>query len=325
MSGPSVTVIVPTRNRTHLLATTLRTVLWQEDVDLEVIVVDDGSSEDVRGVIEQFGDSRLRLVRHETSQGVSIARNRAVTEAHGAWLAFCDDDDLWAPGKLASQLAAARSTDRTWVYTGAVLVSIDLRVLSVRLPPSPERLMRVLPRGNIMPGGSSNVIVRTEVLAAAGGWDSRLTNLADWDLWVRLAQQGPPACVARPLVGYRIHPANASGDTNLILREARLIDGRYGARLDYAALHHYLAWVHLRYGRRRPAVAHFIQAAVRGAVLDVARSLGALANGRIRRIVSMPPQPSPLDREYIAEAEEWLSRLSSSAGVQRESAVGAES
>ena len=119
MTGPTVTVIVPTHNRTHLLATTLRTVLWQEDVDLEVIVVDDGSSEDVRRVIEQLGDSRLRLIRHETSQGVSIARNRAVTEAHGAWLAFCDDDDLWAPGKLASQLAAARSTYRTWAYGGA--------------------------------------------------------------------------------------------------------------------------------------------------------------------------------------------------------------
>ena len=56
VTGPSVTVIVPTHNRTHLLATTLRTVLWQEDVDLEVIVVDDGSSEDVRRAIEQLGD-----------------------------------------------------------------------------------------------------------------------------------------------------------------------------------------------------------------------------------------------------------------------------
>ena len=322
MRGPTVSVIVPTHNRPHLLATTLRTVLWQEDVDLEVIVVDDGSSEDVQRVIEQLGDSRLRLIRHETSQGVSVARNRGVTEAHGAWLAFCDDDDLWAPGKLASQLAAANSTHRTWAYGGAVLVSIDLRVLSVRLPPSPQRLVQVLPQGNLMPGGSSNVLVRTEVFAAAGGWDSRLTNLADWDLWVRLAQQGPPACVARPLVGYRIHPGNASADTNLIMREARLIDGRYGARLDYAALHHYLAWVHLRNGRRRPAVAHFIRAAVRGDVLEVSRSLVALASGRVRWIVSrLPPQPSRLDREWIAEAGEWISRLRES-GIQQDVTAG---
>ena len=71
MTGRSVTAIVPTHNRTLLLAMTLRTILWQEDVDLEVIVVDDGSSEDVRSVIEQLGDSRLRLIRHEVPQGVA--------------------------------------------------------------------------------------------------------------------------------------------------------------------------------------------------------------------------------------------------------------
>ena len=321
-----VTVIVPTHNRTHLLPTTLRTVLWQQDVDVEVIVVDDGSSNDVRLVLDQIGDGRLQLIRHDVCRGVSTARNTGVANARTAWLAFCDDDDLWAPDKLASQLAAGRSTGRSWAYGGAVNVAIDLRVLAVKHSPSPDRLMAMLPRWSIMTGGASNVIVRADTLAAAGGWDPRLINLADWDLWIRLTKQGPPACVNRPLVGYRIHSGNASADTNLILREARLIDGRYGARLDYAALHHYLAWVHLRNGRRRPAVAHFIHAAVRGDVLEVARSLVALASGRIRRIFSMlQPQPSRLDREWIAEAEEWISRLSG-AGVQRQgSAAGAES
>jgi hypothetical protein len=72
--------------------------------------------------------------------------------------------------------------------------------------------------------------------------------LADWDLWARLAREGSPACAREPLVGYRIHPGNASANIELILREARMLDGRYGASLEYGKLHHYLAGVYLRAG-----------------------------------------------------------------------------
>jgi glycosyltransferase involved in cell wall biosynthesis len=218
---PELSVIVPTHNRPGLLALTLRTILWQRDVDLEVLVIDDGSTQDNEPVVASLSDGRLRLIRHERPQGVCVARTRGATEARGSWLAFCDDDDLWAPDKLALQLAAARQSDRSWAYGGSVHVNIALRVLSAAVPPAPERLVRVLPSWNLMPGGSSNVIVRADTFAAAGGWDASLINLADWDLWARLAREGLPACVNRPLVGYRIHPGNASADTDLILREAR--------------------------------------------------------------------------------------------------------
>ena len=113
-------------------------------------------------------------------------------------------------------------------------------------PPVPQRLVERLPSWNLMPGGSSNVIVRSEVFSRAGGWDPELINLADWDLWIRLAQLDLPASVTEPLVGYRVHASNASADTTLILREAGLLDGRYGNHVDYGELHHYLAWVCLR-------------------------------------------------------------------------------
>ncbi len=307
---PEITVIVPTHNRTRLLATTLRTILWQQDVDLETIVLDDGSSEDSEAVVAELRDSRVRLLRHERPQGVCVARNRAAAEARGAWLAFCDDDDLWAPDKLANQLAAARAAGRTWAYGGAVHVNLELRLLSVKRPPPPDRLVRTLPRWNLMPGGSSNVIVRADSFAAAGAWDSRLVNLADWDLWARLAREGPPACVERPLVGYRIHAGNASADTKLILREAHLIDGRYGAKLDYGEMHHYLAWVYLRSGRRRGALAHLAQAAVRGQALNVSRTLGGLARRRVGDLLpAFRPTPSITHDAWMAEAETWIARL----------------
>jgi hypothetical protein len=177
--------------------------------------------------------------------------------------------------------------------------------------------VNTLPRWNAIPGGSSNVVVRAEVLMAAGGWNAGLINLADWDLWTRLARLGAPACVDRPLVGYRVHPGNASANTSLILREARLMDGRYGARLDYGALHHYLAWVHLRSGRRKAALAHLAKAAGRGEIVEVARTLATLARARMgKTVTALSPQPSPLQRAWMAEAERWISRLREHDGKQ---------
>ena len=102
-----VAAIVPTHDRADLLTTTLRSVLWQRGVSLEVVVVDDGSSEAMDTVVERVGDPRVRVVRNETPEGVCAARNRGAAETDARWLAFCDDDDLWAPDKLARQVAAA--------------------------------------------------------------------------------------------------------------------------------------------------------------------------------------------------------------------------
>lgn len=305
--NPDITAVVPTHNRAPLLLTTLRTVLWQQGVSLEVVVVDDGSTDDTAAAVEQLADPRIRLIRNDRPQGVSAARNRGAEQGRAPWLAFCDDDDLWAPDKLASQLAAARAVRRDWAYGGAVHVNIDLTVLSAKRPPHPARLVSVLPGWNLMPGGSSNVIVRADVFRAAGGWDVGLINLADWDLWARLAREGAPACVDAPLVGYRIHSGNASADTRLILREARVLDQRYGSKVDYGELHHYLGWVHLRSGHRRPAVRHFARAAVRGQARDVTRALAHLARRRMARLSVLGPKPQGDD--WIAEAEAWVAPL----------------
>src|SRR4051812_1633371 len=104
---PEITAIVPTHNRSNLLEQTLRSVLSQRGVDLEVVVVDDGSTDDVAAVVGALDDQRIRLIRHDHPMGVSTARNHGAKVATGDWLAFCDDDDLWSPDKLARQLAAA--------------------------------------------------------------------------------------------------------------------------------------------------------------------------------------------------------------------------
>jgi glycosyltransferase involved in cell wall biosynthesis len=261
-----VSVVVPTHNRRELLASTLKTILWQRDTNLEVVVVDDGGRDPdvVPQVIADVADDRVVLVRNTVPTGVSAARNLGIATARGSWVAFCDDDDLWAPDKLALQLAAARSTGRGWVYTGAVKIDLNQHVIGGLPPPAPEVALARLPHVNPIPGGCSGVLASAAALRQAGGFDSGLVNLADWDMWMRLALTGPPAFVPQPLVAYRIHPLNASRDTALILAEARSLDQRYGSRLDYGALYHYLAWVHLRSGRGRSAVRFYALAATHG-------------------------------------------------------------
>ena len=136
---PDVSVVIPTHNRSELLSLTLRSALRQRGVDLEIIVVDDGSVDDTPRLVGALGDPRIRMLRHDVAQGVSAARNHGIVESQGRWIAFLDDDDLWSPEKLALQLHALRETGRGWAYTGMVHVAIDNRVIAGQPPPTPRR------------------------------------------------------------------------------------------------------------------------------------------------------------------------------------------
>jgi glycosyltransferase involved in cell wall biosynthesis len=281
----------------------LRTILWQRDVEFEVVVVDDGSRDPrtAAQVVAGVADDRVLLLRNPVAAGVSSARNRGIDAARGSWVAFCDDDDLWAPDKLALQLAAARATDRGWVYCGAVKIDLGQRVVGGLPPPAPEEAMARLWRANPIPGGCSGVLVGSAILRDAGGFDPGLVNLADWDLWMRVAASGPPAFVPHPLVGYRIHPRNASADADLILAEARQVQGRYGCDIDYGALYHYLAWVHLRSGRSRASLRFYALAMAHGSVRGPVRDLW----WKLRQRLSIRGLDLPGDRRRRTDRAAW--------------------
>ena len=133
---PDISVVIPTRNRRRLLALALASVLDQRGVRLEVIVVDEASTDDTVEMVRSIADPRVRLVRHAVPLGKSAARNRGIAESVGDWIAFLDDDDLWAPDKLRLQLQALRAERRAWAYTGAVnMTDVDmtnLRFVGIR-------------------------------------------------------------------------------------------------------------------------------------------------------------------------------------------------
>ena len=313
---PLVSVIVPSHNRARLLERTLRSILAQDMTDLEVVVVDDGSSDDIASGTP--ADARVRVLRNPQPAGVSAARNRGIAAARGEWIAFCDDDDLWAPEKLARQLTAAQSTGAHWAYTGDVNVDGDLRVLSGGPPPDPDRVLDLLPRWNPLASGGSNVMIRSSVLAQTGGFDSTLRRTEDWDLWIRVARSGRPAWVCAPLVAYRFHPGNVVTNADDMVSEARELAVRHGIPVDFAAMHRRAAWASMRGGRRLQAVRHYAHAVAAGDVSSLGRAAFALAHPAVGsdRLFSLLGR----DPDWIAAAERWLKVFSSPAARDERSA-----
>jgi glycosyltransferase involved in cell wall biosynthesis len=311
-----VSVIIPTRNRAHLLHRTLESVLKQSTENLEVIVVDDGST-DGSGAVAAAMDPRVSVLRNPEPAGVSAARNRGIASARGEWIAFCDDDDLWAPNKLQEQLTAAGGAGANWVYAGDVNVDDQLRVLSGGPPPDPAAVMALLPRCNPLTSGGSNVVVRSNILADVGGFDPALRRTEDWDLWIRIAQKGPPAYVRKPLVAYRFHSGNVIWDPREMVDEARRLAARYGIPVDVRSMHRRAAWAALRGGRRLIAVRHYALAVAGGDLRSVGRAAIALVHPAVgsERLFEFLGR----DSDWIADAERWIETFATDAHRERSS------
>ena len=198
-----MTVVIPTKDRFTTLRTTVACVLAQRDVDVDVVVVDDGGSD---GTAERLAGTggRVRVLRHASSAGVSQARNTGLAQASAPWVAFVDDDDLWSPDKLSHQLAALEADPACrWACSAAAVFSPDGKIRGIHPAPGVRDVSIALLRENVVPGGGSGVLADTALLRQVGGFDTSLSNLADWECWLRLAQHSPLAGVGRVDVGYR--------------------------------------------------------------------------------------------------------------------------
>ena len=302
MNGlPVVTAIVPTHDRKELLVRTLKRVVAQRDVALDLVVVDDASTTDVERTLGELRAPELRLLRHERSRGVAAARNTGWKAARGQWVAFCDDDDLWAPDKLARQVAAAERSDRRWVYCGCVEIDAADRVIGGGPPLDPSKVVSAVRCFNAVPGGGSGALLAADLLEQSGGFDERLRYLEDWELWMRLVRVARPAVVEAPLVGYRLHQGN------IHLRAAPMLDAldqveQWHGPTDRAAFLRRLAWAAWRTGNQGTAVRLFAAAANLG---DHGRLVRELAGALRNRVLGSSPG-ARRHASWLAEAQRWI-------------------
>ena len=250
--GPEVTVVIPTRDRWGLLERrALRSALGQEDVRLEVVVVDDGSAEPAPAAIQR--DERVRVVRHEASRGVPAARNTGIAEAGGAWTAFLDDDDLWAPRKLREQLDRLAGEGAGFVYSDVAHVDLAGAVLTIDHAPPAGELRDLLLAGHVIPGAASNIVVRTDLLREVGGFDDRLFILEDPDLALRLVDRARAAACDDVHVAYLQHEgARHLRDIDRLLMSYDYFRNKHPG-VSAFVLENHLDWVlsqHRRAGRK---------------------------------------------------------------------------
>ena len=190
MSKPLVSVIIPTFNRGYCLEESIRSVLEQSFIDFELVVVDDGSTDNTSELVRRF--PAVKLIRlEEKNRGVSFARNRGVVEAQGDWVGFLDSDDLWEQGKLATQVKwIERHPDLQIVYTDEIWIRNGVRVnpMNKHRKYSGDIFRYCLPLCIVSP---SSVLLRAKVLSEVGGFDESMPVCEDYDLWLRVAKRYP--------------------------------------------------------------------------------------------------------------------------------------
>jgi glycosyltransferase involved in cell wall biosynthesis len=212
MAGaPRVRVVIPTFNNARFVGAAIQSALDQSVGDLEVVVVDDGSTDATREVVEAIPDRRV-VYRRQENQGPSAARNNALRDATNELVAFLDADDLWLPDKLARQLALLDASEAVGLVHGAYIV-VDEQGGELRRRLGPGISGRVADRlavENLVSGSATTSLVRRGLLDRVGLFDESLRGGEDWDLWFRIARVAELAYVPEPIAKIRLHGRNST-------------------------------------------------------------------------------------------------------------------
>src|SRR5262245_2587386 len=203
---PLISVIIPTYNRAALLRRAIDSVYAQEGLgqlfDVEVLVIDDGSTDATSAVAGSYAE--LRYIRPSANKGTSGARNVGLDAATGEYIAFLDDDDSWLPWKLRRQLQALEERNEVTLVYGQEVKRSDRAVWVWPDPQdSPSGWMH---RSLLLscPVNTSSVLIRRSHLERAGRFDESVRCWEDYDMWLRLALQGPFRFVPGPAVIYQV-------------------------------------------------------------------------------------------------------------------------
>jgi len=273
-----VSVVVPTYNRADVLSRAIDSVLAQTVTDVELIVVDDGSTDDTQDRLRSYDDPRLTVLRHPENRGGSAARNTGIEAATGEYVAFLDSDDTWRPRKLEVQLEALESRSAEWIaaYCDAafvapnrrseLVVALKRRYARLRSPNVPteggEELIKYVLTDELHTSGGSTLIAERDAVEAIGGFDESFDRFQDPEFIIRLLEQGNLAHVPETLVD-RYESANPpaevvrAADEHYLERFSGTVDSLEAEGHPIRSIHEFmLARLFFSEGRFRDGLRH---------------------------------------------------------------------
>jgi hypothetical protein len=277
---PLVSVVIPAYNAAAYLQKAIESVLQQSYQNIELIIVDDGSTDATWEIAARYQNSHIKLVQKQNG-GLSSARNAGIRESTGDYIAYLDADDFWAPEKILRQLEIMQlHPEIGFTSTATKVESPEGDCLNIwPCPVETDSFLELLfSQNGSVAGSGSSVMVRRELQLAAGFFDEALKSLEDIDMWMRLASLGRYACVPEVLTTLLKRPGSMSRHLHVmrdsaltVMRKNRALlppakrgafwrDGMAGVLCDYAK------W-EARSGKKWGAILHILQ----GFILSPAR------------------------------------------------------
>ena len=319
---PKVSVIIPAFNAMTYLPETVESVLKQTFTDFEVLLINDGSTDEIIEWATQIKDWRVKLISQQ-NQGVSEARNTGITHAQGEYIAFLDADDLWEPTKLEKQTQLLEGNPAVGlVDTWVVLATEQGKPTDkVWISKAEGNIWKQIAEENLLTCGSTPMIRRC-CFESVGVFNRDLRIGEDWDMWVRIASRYSFAVVKETLVRYRQHSSNTSKNCRAMLPDLQAviertfqfappellrIKNRAKARANL-----YIAWKHLETNDYAGAIHYRRQAATQysqivysesfirlGLLLAANRWFGSQGYSKLRALVhglrKVEPAVEPVD------------------------------
>ena len=217
---PKVSIILPTYNRAYIIEKAIQSVLNQTYQDFELIIVDDGSTDNTEEIIKklQEKDKRIRYIKLETNKGAAAARNEGIKIAHGKYITFQDSDDEWLPEKLEKQMKIFETTpEDIIVYTGFWRIDGDEKtyIPDINISNREGNIHKELLKRNFI--GTPSILLLKKNLEKIGMFDENLSRLQDWDLAIRLSKYYNFKLIDEPLyISYVLSDSISANDETFI-------------------------------------------------------------------------------------------------------------